>query len=275
MNIVKKNEINKMNTDSLWQLYPLAREQLVNNKTLKAKKLKSTECKALEVLIFNQGKVVSKQELLEQVWGDRVVSDNSVTQCIAQLRVALNDNGKEQKFIKTLPSKGYMLFEGVADLTYSEVENTKKNTPSHTEKKTLDMETAVENDHNYFLQAKFFLFITLVVLCIYEATELTSRFNFSKTVFFEPWVKVENDNINFQYTKTSATESLYKYLTLGSNHLKKTPITTLFISKGVSNYYLSCIYTHKNTDELNAKNLTFSLDENFYFIGVTLDEICR
>ncbi|WP_182019504.1 hypothetical protein [Vibrio diabolicus] len=119
------------------------------------------------------------------------------------------------------------------------------------------------------------MFITLVVACIYEATELTSRLNFSKTVFFEPWVKVENNNINFQYIKTSATESLYKYLSLGSNHLKKTPITTLFISKGVSSYYLSCIYNRKNTDELNVKNLTFSLDENFYFIGVTLDEICR
>ncbi|WP_229620672.1 winged helix-turn-helix domain-containing protein [Vibrio parahaemolyticus] len=263
-----KNEMTDMNTDSLWKLYPLAREQLVNNKTLEAKKLKSTECKALEVLILNQGKTVSKRVLLEQVWGDRVVSDNSVTQCIAQLRVALNDNGKEQKFIKTLPSKGYMLFEGVVDLIYSEVKKSEKKTSPATQK-------SVENSHNYFLQAKVLFFVMLVILCIYEATELAHRLNFSKTVFFEPWMKGESDNRSFQYTKTPATEKLYKYLAFDSSHLNTSPIRNLFISKGVSNYYLSCIYSHETIDELKVKNLTFSLDEKFYFIGVTLDEVCR
>ncbi|GLT18316.1 hypothetical protein GCM10007938_20940 [Vibrio zhanjiangensis] len=105
-----------MNYESLWQLYPLAREQLVHVKTRSAKKLKGTECRVLEILIAQQGNVVSKKELFEKVWGQRIVSENSLTQCIAQLRVALGDSGKEQKFIKTVPSHGYMLFENVVEL---------------------------------------------------------------------------------------------------------------------------------------------------------------
>ncbi len=58
-----------MNTDTIWNLYPLAREQLVNTKTLSATKLKSTECRALEILIESQGKVVTKDELFKKSLG--------------------------------------------------------------------------------------------------------------------------------------------------------------------------------------------------------------
>ncbi len=72
--------------------------------------------KALAVLTClaeNQGKVVSQDALLEQVWKNTVVSPNSLQKCIAQLRKALGDDGTTQVTIKTHAKKGYSLERAV------------------------------------------------------------------------------------------------------------------------------------------------------------------
>jgi len=68
--------------------------------------------KALAVLTYlaeNQGKVVSHDALLENVWQGTVVSTNTLQRSIAQLRKALGDDGKVQVYIKTHAKKGYSL----------------------------------------------------------------------------------------------------------------------------------------------------------------------
>jgi len=68
--------------------------------------------KALAVLTFlarHQGQVVSQDTLLAEVWRDTIVSPNTLQRCIAQLRKALGDDGKEQSLIKTHAKKGYSL----------------------------------------------------------------------------------------------------------------------------------------------------------------------
>ena len=68
--------------------------------------------KALAVLTYlaeNQGKVVSHDALLAQVWQDTVVSTNTLQRSIAQLRKALGDDGKVQVYIKTHAKQGYSL----------------------------------------------------------------------------------------------------------------------------------------------------------------------
>ncbi|MBE1298551.1 MAG: hypothetical protein GJ680_01395 [Alteromonadaceae bacterium] len=70
----------------------------------------------LLMLIANQGRVLSRDELLEQVWGKSIVSDNTINWSISQLRKALNDNAKEPLFIKTLPKKGYQFVAHVHTL---------------------------------------------------------------------------------------------------------------------------------------------------------------
>ena len=68
--------------------------------------------KALAVLTYlaeNQGKVVSHDALLANVWQDTVVSPNTLQKSIAQLRKALGDDGKVQVYIKTHAKKGYSL----------------------------------------------------------------------------------------------------------------------------------------------------------------------
>jgi TolB-like protein/DNA-binding winged helix-turn-helix (wHTH) protein/Tfp pilus assembly protein PilF len=64
--------------------------------------------KSFEVLTWlatNPGRVVSKEELLEAVWPDVCVTEDSVVQCITELRTALDD--QVQKIIRTVPRRGY------------------------------------------------------------------------------------------------------------------------------------------------------------------------
>lgn len=57
-------------------------------------------------LLANRDRVVSKDDLIEAVWGGRIVSDSALTTCINAARVALGDSGEAQRLIKTLPRKG-------------------------------------------------------------------------------------------------------------------------------------------------------------------------
>ena len=63
----------------------------------------------LTCLIKANGDIVSQQQLLEQVWGETVVSPNTVQRCITQLRKLFNDDSKQQSVIQTHPKLGYSL----------------------------------------------------------------------------------------------------------------------------------------------------------------------
>jgi TolB-like protein/Flp pilus assembly protein TadD len=61
----------------------------------------------LVYLIQNRERVVSKDDLIEAVWRGRIVSESTITTLINAARVAIGDNGQEQRFIRTAPRKGF------------------------------------------------------------------------------------------------------------------------------------------------------------------------
>lgn len=61
----------------------------------------------LQALVERYGELVTKEELLEQVWGRTVVTDGAVTQCLIDVRRALGDDAQE--IIRTVPRRGYLL----------------------------------------------------------------------------------------------------------------------------------------------------------------------
>jgi eukaryotic-like serine/threonine-protein kinase len=66
--------------------------------------------KAFEVLLFlvqNPNRLVTKEELLQAVWGDSDVEEGNLTQYISHLRKALGDNSDETRLIVTIARKGY------------------------------------------------------------------------------------------------------------------------------------------------------------------------
>jgi DNA-binding winged helix-turn-helix (wHTH) protein/Tol biopolymer transport system component len=74
------------------------------------------EPKAMEVLVClaRQGEsVVSKEELLRQVWPATFVGDDVLFRCISELRRALKDDAKAPQVIETIPKRGYRLLAKV------------------------------------------------------------------------------------------------------------------------------------------------------------------
>jgi DNA-binding winged helix-turn-helix (wHTH) protein/tetratricopeptide (TPR) repeat protein len=63
-------------------------------------------------LIRRREHVVSRDELIEQIWAGRIVSESALSTRINAVRTAIGDNGTEQRLIKTLPRKG-VRFVGV------------------------------------------------------------------------------------------------------------------------------------------------------------------
>jgi len=59
----------------------------------------------LRYLVSNPGRLVSKDELLTAVWPNVIVSEDSLVQCVAELRRALQDH--DQHLIKTVQRRGY------------------------------------------------------------------------------------------------------------------------------------------------------------------------
>ena len=61
----------------------------------------------LAYLLENRDRVVSKDDLIEKIWGGRIVSDSTLTSRINAARKAIGDNGSDQKLIRTIPRKGF------------------------------------------------------------------------------------------------------------------------------------------------------------------------
>ena len=69
----------------------------------------------LLLLIQHQGHCVSRDTIIQKLWPNTLVSDNSVSQLIAQLRKTLQDNKAAAKFIKTIPREGYQLVASISE----------------------------------------------------------------------------------------------------------------------------------------------------------------
>ena len=60
----------------------------------------------LVYLVQNRDRVVSKDDLINGVWGGRIVSESTLTSRITAVRKAIGDSGVEQRLIRTVPRKG-------------------------------------------------------------------------------------------------------------------------------------------------------------------------
>jgi pimeloyl-ACP methyl ester carboxylesterase/DNA-binding winged helix-turn-helix (wHTH) protein len=76
------------------------------------------EPQVLDLLIYlvaNRNHVVSKEEMVDAVWGGRIVSDVTLNSRINAARRAVGDNGKNQSLIRTVPRRGFRFVGEVHD----------------------------------------------------------------------------------------------------------------------------------------------------------------
>jgi DNA-binding winged helix-turn-helix (wHTH) protein len=83
---------------------------------VRAGEVLSVEPKAFRVLLIllrNPQKLIAKEELMNAVWGDATVTENSLTRSIAVLRKALGDDTQKPRYIETVATVGYRFLRPV------------------------------------------------------------------------------------------------------------------------------------------------------------------
>jgi TolB-like protein len=63
--------------------------------------------KLLIYLIDNNDRLVTRQELMDTVWGDTVISESALSKAVARLRKALGDDSATHRYLETVHSQGY------------------------------------------------------------------------------------------------------------------------------------------------------------------------
>jgi predicted ATPase/DNA-binding winged helix-turn-helix (wHTH) protein len=74
-------------------------------------KLRPKVYETLRYMVEHAGRLIGKQELMQAVWPDAFVTDDSLVQCTLELRRALDD--RSQQLLKTVPRRGYLFTAAV------------------------------------------------------------------------------------------------------------------------------------------------------------------
>jgi DNA-binding winged helix-turn-helix (wHTH) protein len=83
----------------------------------KADRTRQVRPKVMDLLTYlaaRRGEVVSKNQLLDGVWGTRSVSESALTRTVTELRQAVGDNAEEPRLLETIPKRGYRLIGSVS-----------------------------------------------------------------------------------------------------------------------------------------------------------------
>ena len=83
----------------------LAAEQLLEGETVRP--LQPRAFSLLRYLVEHPGRVVTKEELFEQVWDGAVVTESALSYAVAQVRKALSDSGRNPLYLETVHRRGY------------------------------------------------------------------------------------------------------------------------------------------------------------------------
>jgi DNA-binding winged helix-turn-helix (wHTH) protein/tetratricopeptide (TPR) repeat protein len=93
-------------------------------------------------LIRRREHVVSRGELIESIWGGRIVSESALSTRINAVRCAIGDSGTEQRLIKTLPRKG-VRFVGEVREERKPSEALSANSPQRSAAQPIDVRQAI------------------------------------------------------------------------------------------------------------------------------------
>ncbi len=91
------------------------------------------------LLAKNAGKLVTTDQLVEEIWGGRIVSDSAISARIAAARKAVGDDGKRQAIIRTVARRGIQF---VADVDAGRQSAGSHSKPTETEKLRIRYATA-------------------------------------------------------------------------------------------------------------------------------------
>jgi len=119
-------------TSNATLVFPPFRLDVSNEQLWRGSTLLPLRPKTFEVLLYlarNAQRLVTKQELLENIWTDTTVSDELLRGYIRELRETLGDDAKTPRYIETVPARGYRFLLRVEPETPSSQASTRTDTP--------------------------------------------------------------------------------------------------------------------------------------------------
>jgi tetratricopeptide (TPR) repeat protein/DNA-binding winged helix-turn-helix (wHTH) protein len=81
--------------------------------------LRPKTLRVLDCLLTNRGRIVSKEELFGTVWAGAAVTEDTLTQCISDLRKLLGDDPRNPRYIRTLPKQGFTFIAAIEEVRES------------------------------------------------------------------------------------------------------------------------------------------------------------
>lgn len=85
--------------------------------------LEHQQAQILNLLIDNKSRIVSRDQIAEDVWQGVIVEDNTISKAITRLRKVLNDSAVAPQIIKTIPKKGYQFIAPLEEVISPNVTN--------------------------------------------------------------------------------------------------------------------------------------------------------
>jgi DNA-binding winged helix-turn-helix (wHTH) protein len=101
-----------------WQVVPSRRILLQHGREV------IPRAKVFDLLLYlleRRDRVVTREELLSALWSGRAIAENSLAQCVIELRKILGDDARNPRFIQTVPKAGYRIVATVEEAPAIEV----------------------------------------------------------------------------------------------------------------------------------------------------------
>jgi DNA-binding winged helix-turn-helix (wHTH) protein/tetratricopeptide (TPR) repeat protein len=154
------NSINNVYAFDQFRIDPINRELTWNDEPIP---LPPLAFNALLLFIENQGRLLTKNELMTSIWPDTVVDDTNLAVLISAVRKAIGDSGQAQKYIVTVAKSGYRFIGNLHKAPSLEIEDTSPSTVAL--EKPLDYRTSWSNRRQFLLLS--FLLMIVVAVCIH------------------------------------------------------------------------------------------------------------
>lgn len=101
----------------------VTRRKLVSSGGL-VQSLNSRAMDALLLLVANAGELVEKRRLMQTVWPNTIVEENNLNQCVLAIRKALGEAAGSNRYIMTVPGRGYRFVCPVRELAQESIADT-------------------------------------------------------------------------------------------------------------------------------------------------------
>jgi len=182
----------------------------------------------LHYLLQHPQQVVTKQQLVDQVWQGSVVTDNSIVWALSQLRKALKDKATSPIFIKTLPKKGYQFLVPVEQVKVPKQKRSSTSKPH------------ITSFYKYRFKLVFMLLITSLISLVYvnvsepKRLKLTNITNVTTLDGLEedPKLSPDGQELLFRHKANEAKSAFQLYLTNANDSTQQ--VTQL--TRGLFNY---------------------------------------